>query len=309
MGTGAINVICNSTVIVGENQVMIVDSGASPRAARALLEETKAYTSKPVRYVVNTHFHFDHTLGNAAFPSDVSIIAHEYTRAKIAGDPLHERSLVSHLESVSAQILSLKNQVAEQHDPDKQQDLLKRINVDQASLAEISHVIPRPPNVAMQDKLTLDLGGRTVEILHFGRGHPGGDVVVYLPKERVVCTGDFYNGYIGYMGDAYVDEWADSLGKLAELDFDTVIPGHGEPFKNKAKIAQVQTCMRDIWQRSVALWRQGVPAEAAAQQIDLKRYAGAFPQFRTAGLSPIAVVRIYELMKERSKQPAGQASH
>ena len=73
IGTGAINVICNSAVIIGEDEVVIVDSGTSPRAARALRKELKNITSKPVRYLVNTHFHFDHTFGNQAFPSDSGV--------------------------------------------------------------------------------------------------------------------------------------------------------------------------------------------------------------------------------------------
>jgi len=303
MGTGAVNVICNSAVIIGGNEALIVDSGASPRAARALLSELTAVTSKPVHYLVNTHFHFDHTFGNQAFPQDVSIIAHEYTRRKIAGDPLHERSYISYKEGIPSQVAALRQQAAEEKDTAKQRELLKRASVLEASLQDFAEVVPRPPNMTVQNKLVLDLGGRQVEILHLGRGHTGGDVVVYLPRERVVCTGDFYNGYIGNMSDAYVDEWAVSLGELAKLEFATVIPGHGAPFHDKAKIAQVQACMRDIWRQSLELRRQGVPADAAARQIDLTSYAETFPQFRTAGLPPIATVRIYELMDERSMGP------
>jgi glyoxylase-like metal-dependent hydrolase (beta-lactamase superfamily II) len=301
IGTGAINVICNSAVIIGEDEVVIVDSGTSPRAARALLKELKTITSKPVRYLVNTHFHFDHTFGNQAFPSDVSIIAHEYTREKMAADPLHERSYTSYTSSLPAQIAALKQEAAEQKGLTRQGELIDRASFLESYREDLLEVVPRPPSLTVRDKLTIHLGVRQIEILHFGRGHTGGDVVVYLPKERVVCTGDLYNGYIGNMSDAYLDEWITTLGELAKLDFETVIPGHGKPFRDKAKIAQVQECMRDIWRQATDLWQQGVPAEDAARQINLSKYAEHFPQFRNAGLSPIAVTRIYELINERSK--------
>jgi glyoxylase-like metal-dependent hydrolase (beta-lactamase superfamily II) len=294
IGTGAINVMCNSAVILGDDGVLIVDSGATPHAARALLAELKSITSKPVRYLVNTHFHFDHTFGNQAFPPDVAIIAHEYTREKMAGDPLHERSYLSALSGVRAQVEALENQAAEQ--PANRTELLDRVRVLETFREDLKEVVPRSPSLGVQNKLTVYLGSRKIEILHFGRGHTAGDVVVYLPRERVVCTGDFYNGYIGNMSDAYPDEWATSLGALAKLDFDTIIPGHGQPFHDKAKISQVQTCLRDIWRQASELKQQGVPAEAAAKQINMSKYAESFPQFKTAGLSPVAVARVYDLL-------------
>lgn len=301
IGTGTVNVMCNSAVILGENEVLIVDSGASPRAGRALIEELKTITPKPVRYLVNTHFHFDHTFGNQAFPSDVTIIAHEYTREKMLADPLHERSFLSFISGLPAQAEALRKEAAKEKDRAKQEELIEHARSLEASPTDLLGIIPRPPNITVRDRLTLYMGGRQIEILHFGRGHTGGDVVVYLPKERIVCTGDFYNGYIGNMGDAFLDEWVASLGKLAKLDFDTIIPGHAEPFRDKAKILQVQTCMQDIWRQAVDLKQQGIPAETAANQINVAKYAEYFPQFRNAGLNATGVVRIYELMEERSK--------
>jgi hypothetical protein len=99
-------------------------------------------------------------------------------------------------------------------------------------------------------------------------------------------TGDLFNGYIGYMGDAFVDEWADTLGRLAELDFDTVVPGHGEPFKGKDAIAPVQARLRDLWSQARALRDAGVSPEDAAARIDLTARAARFPQLGEAGLRP-----------------------
>jgi cyclase len=145
----------------------------------------------------------------------------------------------------------------------------------------------------------VDLGHREVQLLFLGRGHTAGDVVVFLPKERVLCSGDFFNGYIGYMGDAYVDEWADSLDRLARLDFETVVPGHGTPFKGKEKIAPVQACLRDLWRQAADLRRAGVPADEAAPRVDLRAHAAHFPPLAEPGFNPVAVRRIYEVLDER----------
>ena len=88
IGTGSMNVGSNSAVIVNRDDVVIVDSHISPESGRAMLQELKAITDKPVRFLINTHFHYDHTNGNQAFPPGVDIIGHEFTRRKLTGDIL-----------------------------------------------------------------------------------------------------------------------------------------------------------------------------------------------------------------------------
>ena len=125
-------------------------------------------------------------------------------------------------------------------------------------------------------------------------------MVVFLPRERIVCTGDLFNGYIGYTGDAYVDEWADTLERLAALDFETVIPGHGAPFRGKDKIAPVEACLRDLWRQAEVRKREGLPAERAAAAIDLRAHASSFPSLAQVGFNPLALRRIYEVLDERA---------
>ncbi len=83
IGTGPLNVSSNSAVIVDRDDVLIVDSHISPESGRAMLQELKAVTDKPVRFLINTRFHYDHTNGNQAFPPGVDIIGHEFTRRKL----------------------------------------------------------------------------------------------------------------------------------------------------------------------------------------------------------------------------------
>ena len=104
VGNGRMPVWCNSVVIINEKETMLVDSSVSPAAARALSADVKTLTGKPIRYVVNTHFHFDHAHGNQVFGPEVEIIGHEYTREQLLGDVLHSMTYVSFTSDLPQQI-------------------------------------------------------------------------------------------------------------------------------------------------------------------------------------------------------------
>ena len=106
--------------------------------------------------------------------------------------------------------------------------------------------------------MTLFRGGREIQLLYLGRGHTDTDVVVYLPKERIVCTGDLMESVVSYMGDSYPEEWIATLDRLKALDFDTVMPGHGVVFKGKGKIEAFQRYLRDVAEAGRELKKAGV---------------------------------------------------
>jgi cyclase len=298
IGSGVPYFVANSVVIVSADGVLVVDSGPGPNEAFALRNAIRTLTDKPVRYVIDTHFHFDHALGEQAFPEAV-IIAHEATRKNLGPDVLGGSTLAANMAGMADRIKKMTQQ-AEQETDAKRSELLTERAALEAYYQELSALKLEGPQLTFRDGLTLWLGTREVRVLHLGRGHSAGDIVVYLPQERIVCTGDLFNGYMGYMGDAYVDEWAETLGRLAALDFDTVIAGHGEPFKGKDAIAPVQACLRDIWRQAVELKQAGVSPDDAAQKIDLRAYASRFPRFAQVGFEPLALRRIYAVIDERA---------
>jgi cyclase len=291
--------VSNSVVIVGPESVLVVDTGAGPAEARVLQEGIKTLTDRPVAYLVLTHFHFDHASGNAAFPGAL-ILGHEATRGLLAERAIEGRTVAGYLTGLPAQITRARAEADAEASAEKRAELTRRVASIEAYRTELSALVPLPPQVTFRDELTLWLGQREIRLVHPGRGHTAGDVIVYLPQERIVCSGDFFNGYIGYMGDAYVDEWADSLARLAALDFETVIPGHGAPFKGKDAIALVQACLRDLFAQAAELKRQGVAASLAATRIDLRAHSARFPRLAQVGFDPAAVKRIYEVIDERA---------
>jgi cyclase len=262
----------NNTVIVNDQDVLLVDDGTTPAAARALLEDIKLVTDKPVRYVVNTHFHYDHTDGNSVFAPNVDIIAHEYVRhAILTFDVLHREPFKT-----------------------------SQANATGKALEDLKEIRPVPPNVTYTSKMALVKGQREIQLLFLGRGHTGGDTVVFLPKERIVCTGDLMESRLAYMGDAFFDEWVTTLEALKKLDFALVLPGHGTPFRDKGLITAFQSYLTDIVKQAAELRKQGISADEAAKRVDLTAHSKDFPQIQGLGADLRGMRRIYAWMDEKN---------
>jgi cyclase len=293
----------NHPIIISDRDVVLVDDGTTPAAARALLQDMKLITDKPVRWVVNTHFHYDHTDGNSVFGPDVEIIGHEYVRHAIVDlDVIHREPLKTALSNMPIQIDSLKKQLGDVKDPGQRATLEKQLAATQADLEELKMLKPTPPTMTYSSKMTLHRGQREIQLLFLGRGHTQGDTVVFLPRERIVCTGDLMESRLAYMGDAMFDEWVTTLDALKELDFDTVLPGHGVPFHEKSLITAYQGYLKDFMSKVAELRKQGLSAEETAQKVDLTSHKADFPQIQGPGAEVRGVRRMYEWMDERAKR-------
>jgi cyclase len=301
--TGSMVTGSNNVVIIGQRDVLVVDTGTSPAAARAFLEDLKAITTKPVRYVVNTHFHYDHTNGNQVYAGKADIIAHEYVRFAVQNLNVLQREpyKTSQLINVPNRIESLKKQISAAKDAPTKSALEQQLKVAQEGWEQLKEITPTPPNVTYTTKKVLNLGRREVQLLFLGRGHTNGDTVVFLPKEKIVCTGDLMESQIAYMGDAQFDEWITTLDALKKLGFETDLPGHGAPFRNKGLITAFQEYLRDLMKQGADLRKQGLPAEIAAQRVDLTAYRTSFPQIQGPGAELRGMRRLYEWMDEKKK--------
>jgi glyoxylase-like metal-dependent hydrolase (beta-lactamase superfamily II) len=313
-GTGPVFTLSNALVIEDDAGVTVVDSHVTPAATRALIASMKTITAKPITTVINTHYHFDHAHGNLAFPAGVTIIGHEFTRAKLAGDPMNERTYRFFSKLFADNAAAMKKQVAETKDPAAKAALEVQATAMANFVRDDKETRPVPPTVTLNDRMTLFRGTREIQILFLGRGHTGGDVVVFLPRERIVFTGDLLLQGPSYMGDAYLDEWIETIDKLKALDFEVVVPGHGEPFKDRASIDAFQAYMRDTWKQALEMRSKGIPALEAALRIDLTNHQKAMGQYASPllpsgilspGIEPNSILRIYELLDEREKSGQG----
>ena len=304
-GTGEVYLMSNAMMLVGDEDVLLVDSHVTPNAANALLRSVRAVTDKPVRYLVNTHYHFDHAHGNQVFPEQVEIIGHEYTRTKLNGElgnVLTETTMVSFTEGVPDLVESLRAQLSDTRDPQERAALERRLKAQEDHMISLREIIPTPPNITLDKKMTLfqKMGDsdREIQLLHLGLGHTAGDVVVYLPQEKLVFTGDMMLPSLSYMGDSFPQEWVGSLEALKGLEFDVLLPGHGAPVQGKAEIGFFQAYITDLWQKTAALKAQGLTAEETAEQVDMTNHGSHYRQIRAPGADVRAIRRIYALLDE-----------
>ena len=302
VGTGALAVGCNASVVVNDDDVLVVDTHMSPGGAWALREELKAITPKPVRYVINTHWHWDHAHGNQIYGPDVEVIGHEYTRRRLAaGDSTRGRSWDLFIGGLPGRIEELRGRIAATTDAAERGKLQAQLAVLETQLEGTKAIAVAPPTVTLTDHLTLFRGGREIRLLHLGRGHTGGDVVVFLPKERIVITGDLLVEGTSYIGDSFVPDWIQTLERLRTIDFDTTLPGHGSAFTGKAKIDHFQAYLRDFWSQARALHEAGVPAQDAAARIDMRSHAAHYPAITAPGVLWHGTARVYELLEGRAE--------
>jgi glyoxylase-like metal-dependent hydrolase (beta-lactamase superfamily II) len=277
-----------------------VDDHVSPAAAWVLLDEVKALTKKPVTTVINTLFHFDHAHGNQIFDPSVQIIGHEFTRQMLLGNPTAMPLYQGYINAMPSQIETLRKRIASEKDPAAKTKLQTQLQVTENNYASQKELRPTPPNVTLTTQMSLFRGNREIQIRYLGRGHTAGDVVVFLPRERVVITGDFLTSGLSNMSDSYPEEWATSLDALKKLEFETVLPGHGEAFTDRAKIDYFQAYLRDVWTETSRLKKEGVSVEEAAKRVDMTKHKGQLP-IQGPGIPPLAATRIYDLLDGRAR--------
>ncbi len=296
-GTGNLAVGSHGAVIVNEDDVLLVDSHISPAAASAILQEIKALTDKPVRYVVNTHYHFDHAHGNQIYPPEVHVIGHEVTREMLLNGGSLGRSYEMFVGTLPEQIQQMEEELERTETEAERMELQNRLLYMRNYLEGQSGLEPTGPNTTLSERMTLFRGDREIRLLFFGRGHTGGDVVVHLPRERLLVTGDLITAGIPYMGDGYLEEWAETLEHLKSLEFDWILPGHGRPYQERERIDWLQGYIRDLHAQAVALHAQGLSYEEAAARIDMTDHADHYPNITGPGVAPVTVSRIFELLE------------
>ncbi|HEY6391837.1 MAG TPA: MBL fold metallo-hydrolase [Bryobacteraceae bacterium] len=187
---------CNNIIIEMKDHLIVVDANF-PSGARATLADAKKVSSKPVKFVFDTHHHGDHSYGNAVWTQAGAVtIAH----AGVAEE-------------------------MERYEPGRWQDTAKQ----RKDVADMNMDRPEPPQQTFTDNPhVLTDGARRVEFRFFGWAHTRGDGFVYLPKEKVLCTGDaIVNGPWNYTADANVGNWPNVIDGAMKLDVEHVLPGHG----------------------------------------------------------------------------------
>ena len=245
----------NSAIVVTQKGLVVVDSQSSPTSARSLYEQfQREVATLPVRYLINTHHHLDHAHGNSAygvmFANTLDIVATDFSRAALEQAKRWFNGFLQDRYVASTELQNVPNQERyydfvqgyvsglrkSMHELEGQIPHLQepttavaqhRLAGLRAYFADMSNFNPTLPNITFSNDLTLHCGDISVEVRHLGKGHTAGDAVVLVPADSVVMTGDLVHGLEPLLLDAFPDQWPATLDKLSDLDFETIVPGHG----------------------------------------------------------------------------------
>ena len=229
----------NTTVVLGKRQVLVVDSGYLPEVTREDIAQIRQWTDKPVTFLLNTHFHNDHNLGNsqymAAFPA-VTIISHAETKKSMDmfGPGSADREVRANAR-IQKMIDTGKGPDGQPLSAEDQAFVKEALKERLPLTEEIKKVRFQSATLTFEHDFTVDLGDREVQIKFLGRGNTGGDAIAYLPKEKIAIVGDLVGSPIPLANDGYPSEWIQTLQNLGQLDADQIVPGHG-PVLDKTRV-------------------------------------------------------------------------
>ncbi|MFT4715191.1 MAG: glyoxylase-like metal-dependent hydrolase (beta-lactamase superfamily II) [Paracoccaceae bacterium] len=205
----------NSGVIIGDDSVMIIEAQATPRLANKVIEKVRTVTDKPISHVVLTHYHAVRVLGASAFGAD-QIIMGETARSMVV-----ERG---------------------QEDWDSEFQRFPRLFEGYESIPGLTY-----PTTTFSDDMTVYLGNRQINLMHLGRAHTAGDIVIHVPDQNVMFTGDIVEYHSAcYCGDGHYNEWGNTLDNIAAFDVDAIAPGRGDALVGKDMVEAAIENTRDF---------------------------------------------------------------
>jgi cyclase len=232
----------NNAFLVTDEGVLVIDSRQHPRRAEELLATIRKYTDKPIKWLVNTHAHGDHYFGNSVFKREgATIIAHRDTAGMMkAHYALEMKRRMGYFKQ-------------QKYDP-----------------GEVKLVLP---DVTFDSKMTLTLGGRTVELLYMGPGQNPGDTQVYFPKERVMFTGGPFskNSWANPSFTPSMSNWVGMLRKIAAMDVDIYLGGHGD-IGNKQDVLHEAQMLSDFDAGMRAAVAKGMSKDEIIKNVRFEQY-------------------------------------
>ncbi|WP_111734379.1 MBL fold metallo-hydrolase [Roseovarius amoyensis] len=205
----------NSGVIIGDDSVMVIEAQATPRLAQEVITRIRQVTDKPITHLALTHYHAVRVLGAAAYGAD-QIIMSDTARAMVA-----ERG---------------------QEDWDSEFQRFPRLFEGHESIPGLTW-----PTTTFSDRMTVYLGNRRVDLMHLGRAHTAGDIVIHVPDENVMFTGDIVEYHSAcYCGDGHFGDWGDTLDEIKWFDVDAIAPGRGDALMGREMVNAAIENTRDF---------------------------------------------------------------
>ena len=284
----------NVTIIINEKDVILVDGGGSSTSAKNIIAEVRKLTPNPIRYVINTHFHSDHTLGNEEYVRSipgVEIISHSLTRRNLIGEESeYAESIVKDFDALRKSEQELIKEVTAEAKPGYEKVVAYLARYSEKDIFtrrdEYAKIKVVPATLICDQKMVLHRGSRTIEILSIGPGDTPGDLIVYLPEDKVVCSGDMVVHPVPYGFSKNPLAWMETLKKLSELEFDYLVPGHGELQGGKTYVSDVLGLLHSVHATVKTGIEKGTTKESLKKEIDLTAFTKKY-----LNNDPVAIFR------------------
>jgi cyclase len=260
------NAVGNSGIVVLDQSVLVFDTHFTPEAGQTLLAAIRSITPKPVRYVVNSHWHADHTHGNQVF-RDALLIGSTKTRTGILESDLP--SLNRTMGIAKNQLTRLREEMEKETNKTQIKRLLNQIKPREDYLRTMSRLQIKAPLVTLDDNLTIQDGQRKVRLLYLGEGHTDGDIVLLLPKQKIAFVGDlFFSRAIPNVEDANILQWMKTLQEVMKLDAEKFVPGHG-PIGSKNDVELFSEYFNELKSLVQSAIDRGDTIEQATREIQM----------------------------------------
>jgi glyoxylase-like metal-dependent hydrolase (beta-lactamase superfamily II) len=268
-------IVTVSMFVVGRDGVLLVDGQADPTKTQGLLDAITATAKKPVRWYVVGSDHGDHTGGNVVLPSGMTWIVHPNSRAQMERDAANAKAQFEKASSAA--------EAAGQPAPNRR-------------------VVLVPPAAMASDKQVVDLGNMEVQVLFLGRAHTGGDLMVYLPTQKILFMSEAYlNRVFPAMRSAYPSEWVTMIDRALAMDVNIYVPGHGfveEAKASREELVEYQKALKYVISEVQRLHKLGLSPDDARKQANW----GPYKEWALSDSQDIIAIRkVYEELDGKLK--------
>ena len=279
----------NSVAIETDRDILVFDTTTRPSTARTIIARLRAMTRKPVRYVVNSHWHPDHWSGNEVFADSfpgAEIIATELQRDFMQNTAAYwgsylPRALADQEKAIGATLTAGKDEGGALLTAEKRAELERELVILRGLVAEQLKVRRTYPTLTYTDRMSLHHGGREFQFISV-TGDAAGTTVLYLPKEKILITGDTVSYPVPYFTPP-LSEHAKSIRRLAELDADIIVPGHGPAFRDKTYMLLEAELFEDVIRQTRAALRGGaVSIDDVQARVKLDAFRERFAKGNSA---------------------------